>query len=94
MNKQRKVVSGSNYQTAGQPFEAPSGRPVRTEVDTTREDREEDRVTSEVIPSRTEDASPARRKLHPMWIIIPVVITVVLIAVIWSGAYFLVERLS
>ena len=69
-----------------------NGRPELDDAKTS--DAEDDRVTAEIIPSRRDDATPHRRKLHPMWIIIPVVITVVLIAVIWSGAYFLVERLS
>ena len=88
MNKQRKVVSSSNYQTAGQPFEPGSPPAAPSKVETMARDQEDDRTTAGVIPSGREDATPGRRKLRPMWVIIPVIIAVVLLGVIWGGAYF------
>jgi hypothetical protein len=88
MNKPRKVVSSSNYQTAGQPFEPRDPAPTVSKVETAPPDKEDDRVTAGVIPSEQEDATPGRRKLRPMWLIIPAVIALVVLAVIWGGAYF------
>lgn len=91
MKKQRKVVRGRNTQTAGQPQSTPrrpvSEGPILTDVNGA--DREHERATVEVIPSGREDANPKKRRLHPMWVIIPVVIAVLLIAVIWGGAYLI-----
>lgn len=93
MKKQRKTVSGRNYQTAGKPQTMPQAghpakdRPVLTEVIKGHADDQHDRVTAEVVPSRQEQANPGRRKLHPAWIIIPLVVIAMLMLMIWSGAY-------
>lgn len=87
--KKQKVVSGSNYQTAGQPFQTEGKGAVIGEVETTREDRPEDRMTATVVPSAREDASPARRKLRPMWVIIPAIIALAVLAFIWGGTYLI-----
>jgi hypothetical protein len=57
MKKQRKVVSGRNYQTAGQPYESmphsdrpASDRPVTTDVKKESTDRKHKRAT--VVPER------------------------------------------
>ncbi|MGH8718909.1 MAG: hypothetical protein ACREV0_08220 [Burkholderiales bacterium] len=96
MKKQSKVVSDRNYQTAGQPYESMphsdrpvSDQPVRTDVKKEGADREHERAAVEVVQERREDANPKKRKLHPMWVIIPVVIALLVAAAIWGGAYLI-----
>ncbi|MGH8726605.1 MAG: hypothetical protein ACREV9_00270 [Burkholderiales bacterium] len=89
MKKQRKVVSGTNYQTAGQPYESVPKKKGAILTDVKATDHEHDRATTEVAPSRRDQADPARRKLRPMWVVIPLVVIAVLMAVIWGGAYLI-----
>jgi hypothetical protein len=98
MKRQGKAVIDHNYQTAGQPYESMphsdrtvSEEPTFTEVK--KEGAEDERATLEVVPRGDEDATPEKRRLHPMWVIIPLVVAVLLTAVIWGGAY-LIEVLA
>jgi hypothetical protein len=92
MKKQSKVVSDRNYQTAGQPYESMPHRPVSDQPVLTvvkKEGADRERAKVEVVQERREDANPKKRKLHPMWVIIPLVIALLVAALIWGGAYLI-----
>lgn len=92
MKKQRKQ---SHVETTAERPKSKTAdqRPVLTEVARSGNDSEHDRQTLETFASREDQADPAKRKMRPMWLIIPAVIALVLLIVIWGGSY-LVEGLS